>query len=86
MREVDSDTVARSIVVVDTLGGAMAEAGDLIQPMKEGQIQEDHICAELKDLLSGNHHGRTSESDITLFKSVGCAAADYAAALLVAGK
>lgn len=86
MREVDSDAVVRSKVFVDTIEGVLSEAGDLLQPLKEGRIQEDHIVAELKGLLSNNSQGRASQDDITLFKSVGSATADYAAASLIVEK
>lgn len=80
MREVDSATVQRARVVVDTREGAAAEAGDLIIPMREGVIAIDHIRAELGELVSGAVAGRTSEEEITLFKSVGHAAQDVALA------
>lgn len=80
MREVDSTTVARARVVVDTRHGALAEAGDLIVPIREGVIRADHIVAELAEVVSGAVRGRTSEEEITLFKSVGHAAQDVALA------
>lgn len=83
MREVDSVAVERSRVVVDTHEGARAEAGDLIIPVREGVISFDHIKAELGEVVSGAAHGRTSEQEITLFKSVGHAAQDVALARCV---
>ncbi|HEX8945433.1 MAG TPA: NAD(P)-binding domain-containing protein [Gemmatimonadaceae bacterium] len=80
MREVDSTTVQRARVVVDTKDGALAEAGDIIIPMGEGVISASHIVAELGDLVSGATAGRTAASEITLFKSVGHAAQDVALA------
>jgi ornithine cyclodeaminase/alanine dehydrogenase-like protein (mu-crystallin family) len=83
MREVDSVAVERSRVVVDTRDGARAEAGDLIIPVREGVISFDHIKAELGEVVNGTIHGRTSEKEITLFKSVGHAAQDVALARCV---
>src|SRR5205814_7471291 len=53
MREVDSTTVKRARVVVDTRQGALAEAGDLLVPIREGVIRADHIVAELAEVVSG---------------------------------
>jgi alanine dehydrogenase len=82
-REVDSHTVQRSHVVVDTYDGALSEAGDLLIPIKEGLINRDHIAADLNELLNGKKAGRTSSSEITLFKSVGCALEDLVTAELL---
>jgi alanine dehydrogenase len=83
MREVDSLAVQRARVVVDTREGALAEAGDLIMPMREGAIRANHIVAELGEVVSGAIPGRTSGAEITLFKSVGHAAQDVALAARV---
>jgi ornithine cyclodeaminase len=85
MREVDDDAVARSRVVVDTLAGALAEAGDLLQPLQRGVIAREHVLGELADLARGTLRGRDSSDDVTLFKSVGTALEDLAAAELVVG-
>jgi ornithine cyclodeaminase len=85
MREVDDAAVARARVVVDTYAGALAEAGDLLQPIEHGTITRSHVVAELAQLLRGEVRGRLSAEDITLFKSVGSAVEDLAAARLVAG-
>lgn len=77
-REVDSATIQRANIVVDTYDGAMAEAGDLLLAVKEKVISRGHILADLHELVSGKKVARTSESDITLFKSVGCALEDLA--------
>ena len=82
-REVDSRTVQRAHVVVDTYDGALAEAGDVLIPIKEGIISHDHIAADLHELLTGKKQGRTTSSEITLFKSVGCALEDLVAAELL---
>jgi len=84
MREVDAAAVVRSRVVVDTHAGALAEAGDLLQPIEHGLITRAHVVAELAQVLRGEVRGRVSADDITLFKSVGTALEDLAAARLVA--
>ena len=83
MREVDDAAIARSRVFVDTQAGAMAEAGDLLQPIANGTITAEHVLAELAELLRGDAPGRLSPDDITCFKSVGAAVEDLTAALWV---
>jgi ornithine cyclodeaminase/alanine dehydrogenase-like protein (mu-crystallin family) len=85
-REVDSVTVLRSRVVVDTYEGAFAEAGDLLIPMSEGVITRTHILADLHELLIGMKVVRRDREQITMFKSVGVALEDLAAAELVVGE
>jgi alanine dehydrogenase len=80
MREIDSVAVQHARVVVDTRHGALAEAGDLLIPMREGTIDAEHIVAELGELVNGSIPGRTRQEEITLFKSVGHAAEDVALA------
>lgn len=80
MREIPPETVVRALVVVDSRPDAMEEAGDLIQPINAGLITADHIHAELGELFLGNKPGRTSPEQITLFKSVGVAVQEAAAA------
>jgi len=82
-REVDSTTIERARVVVDTYDGALAEAGDLLIPMQEGRIARSHIAADLHELVSGQNAARTSADEITVFKSVGCALEDLVTAELV---
>jgi ornithine cyclodeaminase/alanine dehydrogenase-like protein (mu-crystallin family) len=83
-REVDDATVQRARVVVDTYDGALAEAGDLLLPMRRGVISREHLAADLHQLVSGEKPGRSSAAEITLFKSLGCALEDLVAASLVA--
>lgn len=83
MREASDTLVQKSQVFVDTYSGALTEAGDLLQPMQQGLIQNDHIHAELADLCRGHHRGRLNDHEITLFKSVGTAIEDLAAAEMV---
>lgn len=75
MREMDTDGVSRSRVFVDTLEGALAEAGDLLIPIDEGRLARDAILGDLTDLASSAFR-RQDSREITLFKSVGSAAAD----------
>lgn len=82
-REVDDETVKRSRIVVDTYEGALAEAGDLLIPIRKGVISHEHIVSDLHELVSGERTVRTSTEDITLFKSVGCALEDLVTAELV---
>lgn len=82
MREADSEAVARADVYVDTRSGALSEGGDIIQAISDGSIRESDICGELRDLVNGKDPGRASGDSITLFKSVGTAIEDLAAAEL----
>lgn len=83
MREVDDDAVAMARVFVDTYAGALSEAGDLVQPINNGRITRAHIVAELAELARGGKSARLASTDITLFKSVGTALEDLAAAEMV---
>lgn len=83
MREADDAAIRRARLFVDTRNGALAEAGDLVQPLQSGLIGEDDIAADLFDLTRGEHAGRHDQDQITLFKSVGSALEDLAAAIHV---
>ena len=83
MREVDDAAVARARIVVDTYAGALAEAGDIVEPLERGVIKREAVVAELAQLVRGERSGRTGDDQITLFKSVGTALEDLAAAELV---
>lgn len=83
MREVDDAAVARSHVYVDTYAGALAEAADVIEPIERGVIAREDVRGELAELVTGAVRGRTESGDITLFKSVGTAIEDLAAAQLL---
>ncbi len=78
--EVPAATVVRARVVVDDYESAWEEAGDLLQPLEAGVIDRDHVVAELAELVGGSCIGRTSDEQITLFKSVGLAVEDAMAA------
>jgi ornithine cyclodeaminase len=81
-RELDTATIRRAKVAVDTYAGAFGEAGEILIPMAEGAIGPDHVLAELAELVTGARSVRTSPEDITVFKSVGFALEDLAAARL----
>ncbi len=83
MREADDELVRRAEIFVDTYAGALAEAGDLTQPMASGVLERKRVRAELAELVSEARPGRVSPKDITLFKSVGTALEDLCAARLV---
>jgi ornithine cyclodeaminase len=80
MQEIDAQTMRRALLVVDSREAALAETGDLILPIQAGTITADHIHAELGEVLSGKAAGRSDPDQITLFKSVGLAVQDAAAA------
>ena len=83
MAEVDSKAIAMSKVVVDTYEGALSESGELINALKEGLIKKKHILSDLRELVLEEKNIRKDSNDITLFKSVGTALEDLAAAELV---
>jgi ornithine cyclodeaminase len=85
MREADDAAVARAQVFVDTREGALAESGELVGAIARGAFAADRIAADLFDLAAGRHPGRRAADEITLFKSVGTAIEDLAAAELLAG-
>jgi ornithine cyclodeaminase/alanine dehydrogenase-like protein (mu-crystallin family) len=84
MRESDDRAVERARVHVDTRAGALKEGGDIVQPLASGAIEEDDIIADLFELARGQQTGRLpgDATSITLFKSVGAALEDLAAAEL----
>ncbi len=81
-REVEVELLRSSRVVVEYREQALQEAGDLVVPIKAGEISPDIIAAELGEVLTGAKPGRTSEDEITLFKSIGVAIEDVAVAAL----
>jgi len=82
MRESDGALLAAATVAVDTRAGAMAEAGDIVQAIAEGAIGAGHVAADLAELCRGAHPGRRDGAEVTVFKSVGWAGEDLAAAAL----
>jgi alanine dehydrogenase len=84
MRESDDAAVRRAQVHVDTRAGTLKEAGDIVQPIRNGVIVQNNIIADLFELARGERGGRRPDdaASITLFKSVGAALEDLAAAEL----
>lgn len=85
-REMDSDLVTRGRLIVDSRAAALKESGDVLIPLSEGRFTEDHIAGELGEVLAGRVAGRTSDDQVTLFKPLGQAVEDVAAARLVYGR
>jgi ornithine cyclodeaminase len=85
MREVDNEALARSRIYVDSRAGALAESGELVQAIARSLITAADIHGSLAALTRGTVSGRGSAEEITLFKSVGCAIEDLAAAELALG-
>jgi ornithine cyclodeaminase len=85
-RELDTKTIADASLFVDRRESTLNEAGDYLIPAEEGAIGPDHILAELGEVLVGLHPGRTSERELTVFKSLGIAVEDLAAAELVVAR
>jgi alanine dehydrogenase len=81
-REMETALVRRARVFVDSKVGALAEAGDLVLPIREGAFDAGHIAGELGELAAGTVEGRRSGGEITVFKSLGMAVEDAAAAHL----
>lgn len=82
-RELDTAAVRAARLYVDRRESALAEAGDVLIPMREGAFGEEHIIGELGELLLGRIEGRRAADEITLFKSLGLAVEDVAAAYVV---
>jgi alanine dehydrogenase len=82
MREADDSLIAKARVFVDTREGAMHEAGDIVSPIASGVLMKDAV-SDLSDLCRGVQPGRRHKDEITVFKSVGAALEDLAAAILV---
>jgi len=85
-RELDTATVAAASFFVDRRESTLNEAGDYLLPAAEGAVGPEHIKAELGEVLIGAHPGRQDESELTVFKSLGIAVEDLAAAELVVGR
>jgi alanine dehydrogenase len=79
-REMETALVARARLFVDSRTAALAEAGDIVLPLEEGVFGEDHIAGEIGDLLLGRVPGRQAQQQVTIFKSLGLAVEDVAAA------
>ena len=83
LREIDGPTLARATIVVDSREAIMAECGDILLALKEKNIGENAIHAEIGEVLAGTKAARRTGDEITLYKSVGIAIQDVAAANLV---
>jgi ornithine cyclodeaminase len=79
-RELDTAAVVRARLIVDSRQSALAESGDFLIPRAEGAIGDDHLAGELGDVLLGRAAGRRAGDEVTLFKSLGIATEDLAAA------
>jgi ornithine cyclodeaminase/alanine dehydrogenase-like protein (mu-crystallin family) len=82
-RELDSATVAAAALYVDRRESAVNEAGDYLIPLREGAIGPEHIRGEVGEILVGAVEGRSSASELTVFKSLGLAVEDLASVELV---
>jgi alanine dehydrogenase len=82
-REVDAETVRDAVVVVESRSAALAESNDIRWAIRDGVAERDAVHAELGDVVAGTKAGRTAADQITLYKSLGVAAEDDAAAALV---
>ncbi len=81
MRETDDAAMARAdLIVVDQRAAALAEGGDVVHALQSGALDEADIAADLADLAHARHPGRTRDDQVTVFKSVGFALEDLAAA------
>ncbi|HOY31884.1 MAG TPA: hypothetical protein PKW80_08410 [Bacteroidales bacterium] len=85
-RELDTAIVKRSKFIGDSKEACFKEAGDIMIPIAEGAINEDHFYAELGEIITGKKNGRTHQDEITLFKSNGLAIQDAATARLIYDK
>jgi ornithine cyclodeaminase len=81
-RELEADVVAEASLFVDRRESTLNESGDYLSAVAEKGIGPDHIVAELGELLLGRHPGRRDEDELTVFKSLGVAVEDLAAAAL----
>ena len=79
-RELDDEAVRRSLVYVDSLSHALLQADDLRLPLEAGVVGERHVRGEIGAVADGRLEGRRGQDDVTLFKSVGLAVEDLAAA------
>ncbi len=82
MREADDEAISRASVFIDT-EEALHEAGDLVQPIEAGLFSEESVRSTLAGLCRANRFARSGDDEITLYKAVGTALADLAAATMV---
>ena len=82
-REIPGEAVGRAMLVVDSREACLAEAGELVMAIAEGQLDAEVSPAEIGEVLAGLRPGRTADADLTIFKSVGNAVQDLAVAGLI---
>jgi ornithine cyclodeaminase/alanine dehydrogenase-like protein (mu-crystallin family) len=85
-RELETAVVADASLFVDRRESTLAESGDYLRAAEEAGLDASHIRAELGELLTGSHPGRTSDTELTVFKSLGLAVEDLAAAELAVSR
>jgi len=85
-RELDTTIIKRSLLIADSYEACLNECGDIMIPITEGAIAEDHIHADLGEIVIGKKSGRAGDDQITLFKSNGLAIQDAATARLIYDK
>ena len=83
LRELDTASIQRARIICDQLDACMAEAGDLQIPVEDGDYAWSDIAGDLGDVVNGNTPGRTTDDEVTIFKSVGLAIQDISCAALV---
>ena len=83
VRELDTASIQRSRIICDQLDACVAEAGDLQIPVEDGDYSWSDVAGNLGDVVNGDTPGRTSDDEVTLFKSVGLAIQDISCAALV---
>lgn len=82
-RELDSETIKKAVFIGDSKETVLREAGDFLIPLKEGEITRSHFYADLGEITTGRKRGRLRKNEITVFKSLGMAIHDNAAAKFV---
>ena len=82
MQEIDGETIRNALVVVDSRESALIETGDIVTPLKQGLITPEHIHAEIGEIINGAKNGRSSQDQLTFFKSCGVAAQDAVTAAI----
>lgn len=87
MHEIPGELLARAdIIIVDTMEGVLAEAGDIITPLSEKLINKSDIDGDLGELILGKIAGREHSNQITVFKIVGTAVLDVVTAAKILNK
>lgn len=83
MAEIPPQTIINSKLYVDSKEACLSEAGDILQPLKAGKFNQEHVFAEIGEVVSKMKSGREVKDNITIFKSVGTAAQDITTASLI---